>query len=216
MLVYRTLVLRRGPAASRPPSAYTLVWSGRYYEVWVRPVHPPRRIVEHLSLGDATQAAAVPSCSSILRLGREARGGSLLYAVAPTAIPVTTPPLSGTLSVDTNMPTAGTYTAWLAGDWYGLATVSVDGHKVGAKRMELNWPGLFTDLGTTDLAAGPHRVTITVDKGGWRPGSGGDSFSFGPLTLSPLDTRRDEVDSVPPSQARSLCGRRLDWVEAVR
>ena len=34
VLVYRTLVLRRGPAASRPPSAYTLAWSGRYYEVW--------------------------------------------------------------------------------------------------------------------------------------------------------------------------------------
>ena len=28
-LVYRTLVLRRGPAASRPPSVYKLVWSGR-------------------------------------------------------------------------------------------------------------------------------------------------------------------------------------------
>ena len=36
VLVYRTLVLRRGPAASRPPSAYRLVWSGRYYEVWQR------------------------------------------------------------------------------------------------------------------------------------------------------------------------------------
>ncbi len=169
VLVYRTLVLRRGPAASRPPSAYTLAWSDRYYEVWVRPVNPPRRIVEHLSLGDATQAAAVASCSSILRLGREARGGSLLYAVAPTAIPVTTPPLSGTLSVDTSVPTADTYTAWLAGDWYGLATVSIDGRQVGAKRMELNWPGLFTDLGTIDLAAGPHRVTITVGQGRLAP-----------------------------------------------
>ena len=216
VLLYRTLVLRRGPAASRPPSTYTLAWSDRYYEVWVRPVNPPRRIVEHLSLGDSTQAAAVASCSSILRLGREARRGSLLYAVAPTAIPVMTPPLSGTLSVDTSVPTADTYTAWLAGDWYGLATVSIDGRQVGAKRMELNWPGLFTALGTIDLAAGAHRVTITMDKGGWRPGSGGDSFSFGPLTLSPLDTRRNEVDSVPPSQAQSLCGRRLDWVEAVR
>ena len=65
VLVYRTLVLRRGPAASRPPSAYRLVWSGRYYEVWQRPVHPARRIVEHLSLGDATQAAAVPPCARV-------------------------------------------------------------------------------------------------------------------------------------------------------
>ena len=54
VLVYRMLVLRRGPAASRPPSPYSLAWSGRYYEVWIRPVHPPRHIVEHLSLGDTT------------------------------------------------------------------------------------------------------------------------------------------------------------------
>ncbi len=33
---YRTLVLRRSPVASRPPSAYRLAWSGRYYEVWQR------------------------------------------------------------------------------------------------------------------------------------------------------------------------------------
>jgi hypothetical protein len=216
VLVYRMLVLRRGPAASRPPSPYTLAWSGRYYEVWVRPLHPPRRIVEHLSLGDSTQAGAVPRCSDVLRLAREAKGGSLLYAVAPVAVPVTTPPLSGTLSVDQAVPTGGRYTAWLAGDWYGNATVWVDGHKVGSRRHELNWPGLYTDLGTIDLTAGSHRVTITVARGGWHPGSGGSSYSFGPLTLSPLDNDRNEVDSVPPADARSLCGRRLDWVEAVR
>ena len=216
VLAYRMLVLRRGPAASRPPSVYNLAWQGRYYEVWVRPVHPPRRIVEHLSLGDTTQANGVPRCADVLRLAREARGGSLLYAVAPEAVPVTTPPLSGTLAVDTTLTTGGRYTAWLAGDWYGLATVWVDGRKVGSKREELNWPGLFTDLGTIELSPGPHRVRITVARGGWHPGSGGASYSFGPLTLSPLDTRRNEVDSVPPADARSLCGRRLDWVEAVR
>ena len=215
VLVYRMLVLRRGPAASRPPSPYSLAWSGRYYEAWTRPVHPPQRIVEHLSLGDATQADGVARCSDVRRLAREARGGSLLYAVAPVAVPVTTPPLSGTLSVVTSVPAAGRYTAWLAGDWYGLATVSVDGRKVGSKREELNWPGLFTDLGSVDLSPGPHRVTIAVKRGGWRPGSGGASYAFGPLTLSPVDTRRNEVDSIAPSRATALCGKRLDWIEAV-
>ena len=32
--VYRTLVLRRSPVESRPPAAYRLAWSGRFYEVW--------------------------------------------------------------------------------------------------------------------------------------------------------------------------------------
>jgi hypothetical protein len=36
LLVYRTLVLRRSPLESRPPAAYRLVRSGRFYEVWQR------------------------------------------------------------------------------------------------------------------------------------------------------------------------------------
>ncbi|HKY12814.1 MAG TPA: hypothetical protein VJL85_05710 [Gaiellaceae bacterium] len=46
---YRTLVLRRSPVASRPPSAYRLTWSGRYYEVWQR--------------GDAIAVGAALPCS---------------------------------------------------------------------------------------------------------------------------------------------------------
>ena len=34
--VYRTLVLRRSPVESRPPAAYRLAWSGRFYHVWQR------------------------------------------------------------------------------------------------------------------------------------------------------------------------------------
>jgi hypothetical protein len=37
VLTYRTLVLRRTPIGSRPPSAYRLVWQRRFYEVWQRP-----------------------------------------------------------------------------------------------------------------------------------------------------------------------------------
>ncbi len=36
LFVYRTLVLRRSPGQSRPPSPYELVWEGEYYEVWQR------------------------------------------------------------------------------------------------------------------------------------------------------------------------------------
>jgi hypothetical protein len=79
----------------------------------------------------------------------------------------------------------------------------------------LNWPGLYTDLGSADLAAGAHSVDLTYDTGGLHPGSGGAPFSFGPLTLSPEDAR-DPVQTVSPSRARVLCGRRLDWIEAVR
>jgi hypothetical protein len=217
ILAYRTLVLRRGPAASRPPSVYRLVRSGRYYEVWQRPGSGGPTILEHLPLGNATQAGAVPRCADVVRLARRAQAaaGYLVTAARPVAIPVLTPSLTGKASARTSVPEPGRYTAWLAGDWFGSSSVAVDGHGVGARRAELNWPGLYTDLGSVELGAGEHTVDLTYDTGGLHPGSGGPPFSFGPLTLS-RDDARDPVQTVSPAGARTLCGRRLDWIEAVR
>jgi hypothetical protein len=217
ILAYRTLVLRRGPAASRPPSVYRLVRSGRYYEVWQRPESGGPTILEHLPLGNATQAASVPNCADVLRLARKANAaaGYLATATRPPAIPVLTPSMTGTASARVTLPEAGRYTVWLAGDWFGNSSVKVDGREVGSKRAELNWPGLYTDLGSVVLSAGTHTVDLTYDTGGLHPGSGGPPFSFGPLTLSREDAR-DPVQTLSPSGARALCGRRLDWIEAVR
>jgi hypothetical protein len=212
LLVYRTLVLRRGPAASRPPSSYRLVWRGRYYEVWQRPQGPPT-ILQHLPLGSRNQAAGVPRCADVLRLG--SLGGTLLTATRPQAIPLGYPPAHGELAVTVRVPASGDYTAWLGGDWRGLASISVDGRTVGSKRHELNWPGLYTDLGSTRLSAGEHLVRIRYQAGGLRPGSGGTPYSFGPAALSLVDSR-EPVTRTSPRDARSLCGRPLDWVEAVR
>ncbi|MFL5911210.1 MAG: hypothetical protein ACJ768_11640 [Gaiellaceae bacterium] len=211
VLVYRTLVLRRGPAASRPPSVYKLVWSGRWYEVWQRPVHATRTIAQHLPLGDASQAAAVPSCSAIKAL----RGSLLMAAERPQAIGLGNPPTRGTELLNVNIPHDDVYTAWMGGDWFGNAAISVDGHQVGSRREELNWPGLYSDLGRVPLAAGPHLVSVTYQPGGWHPGSGATPFAFGPAALSPVG-QEEGVIHVSPAHAASLCGRRLDWVEALR
>jgi hypothetical protein len=211
VLVYRTLVLRRGPAASRPPSPYRLVWSGRYYEVWQRPEQPTETVERRLPLGDADQAAAVAPCSQI----EELPGRTLAYATRPEAISLGAPPLDGTVSVRVTVPVDGVYTAWIAGDWFGDASVAIDGRTIGSRRAELNWPGLYTDLGSTPLAAGEHDVEIRYKPGGWRPGSGGKPFSFGPVALS-LVSPRDPVSRVPASRAQTLCGRKLDWVESLR
>jgi hypothetical protein len=215
VLAYRTLVLRRGPAESRPPSVYSLVSTGRYYEVWQRPVRPAQTIVEHLGLGDENQAAAVPKCSDVLRLARLPGVTSLATATRPQAVWLGYPPLSGESRVSVTLASAGRYAAWLGGDWYGLSSIAVDGRQVAARRMELNWPGTFTELGTVDLSAGRHLVTIRSARGGWRPGSAVRPFSYGPAALSAIDSR-EPVETVAPGDARSLCGRRLDWVEALR
>jgi hypothetical protein len=211
VLVYRTLVLRRGPAASRPPSAYRLVWSGRYYEVWQRPKRAARTIATHLPLGNTSQAAAAAPCSGVEAL----RGRRLAYATRPDAISLGAPPLDGAESLRVTVPVDGVYTVWIAGDWFGDASAAVDGRTVGSRREELNWPGLYTDLGSTPLAAGPHDVEIRYRPGGWRPGSGGKPYAFGPVALSPVDSR-EPVSHVSPARAESLCGRKLDWVEVLR
>jgi hypothetical protein len=213
LLVYRTLVLRRGPAASRPPSVYRLVWSGRYYEVWQRPERQGRTILEHLPLGNANEAAAVPRCADVMRLA--AKGTALVTATRPRADVIAYPPASGSVAVRVIPPRAGTYRVWLEGDWFGRASVTVDGRKTGSKREELNWPGLYTELGRTRLADRAHVVRLDYETGGPAPGSAGTPYSLGPLVLS-ADDRREPVETVPSSQARSLCGRRLDWIEAVR
>ena len=56
---YRSIVTRRSPAESRPPSIYRLVWQGRYYQLWQRPVHPSTSILEHVPFGESN---ALPYC----------------------------------------------------------------------------------------------------------------------------------------------------------
>src|SRR5919112_1922707 len=84
VLVYRTLVLRRSPFASRPPSVYALVWSGRYYDVWQRSVDPAVEIVGRIPLGRPAGAnSGRPNCDEVTRLAGElGEGGRLLAAPA--------------------------------------------------------------------------------------------------------------------------------------
>jgi hypothetical protein len=90
---YRSLVLRVGPTESLPPSIYTPVYLGRYYQLWRQPSHPKVRVLLHYPLGDSTNdaycgfaenvnptysplcpiaPAAVPQCSQVMSLGRTA------------------------------------------------------------------------------------------------------------------------------------------------
>jgi hypothetical protein len=88
---YRSIVTRRSPAESRPPSIYKLVWQGRYYQLWQRPAQPSVRILQHIPLGESNtlpycgqseggpyeplcslDPVATPACSQIRSLAHEA------------------------------------------------------------------------------------------------------------------------------------------------
>jgi len=233
LLVYRTLVLARSPVASRPPSTYRLVWSGRYYEVWQRPEPAGTRILAHVPLGGPAQPAATPACREVLRLARRARGGRLAAVLRPPVVVLDPaqstyspawqlsggfpnlifPHGSGTLEGDVSVPATGRYGVWVGGSFRGRVEVLVDGTAVGAARDRLEHLGQYTPLGALELRAGAHRVILRYAAGGLRPGSGGQPFGIGPLVLSRA-TADLPVTYVRPADARSLCGKRLDWIEA--
>jgi hypothetical protein len=100
---------------------------------------------------------------------------------------------SGTLELQLRLRAAGSYAVWLGGAVRGRAAVSVDGQAVGDARHRLGYGSSYLELGTIALSAGTHGLRLRYDDGGIHPGS----------------------EQVPTSDARSLCGKELDWVEAV-
>ena len=236
VLVYRTLVIRRAPSTSRPPSIYQPVAAGRYYEVWQRRVSGFPRILEHLSLGDRFHAAAVPSCSDVLRLAKLAgANGRLAAVVRPANVAVdlngSAPGAAGsygetagleyphsavTFPIALKAPVAGDYDIGVDGSFLGRLELFVGTHRVGDARHELNWPSQYEPLATVRLRRGENRLTLRYGGPDLHPGSdgGGDGFGLGPLVVGRAEPDLP-VTYVQPAQARTLCGKSLDWIEAV-
>ena len=212
LLEYRTLVLRRSPVRSRPPSPYRLVYSGRYYEVWQR---PPEgfAVPEHQPYGEALAPAAVPACGEVGGLGVLAleHGMSDVRLIAARHAPVYDA-TDGTLTV----PRAGSYRAWLKGSVRGSVALYVDGGKVGEARQQLENDGGFVELGEARLGAGRHEVELRFGGADLHPGSGGfPRPETGPLLFSPAGDEAGALVSVPVAESSRLCGRPWDWIEAV-
>jgi hypothetical protein len=236
ILVYRTLVLVNSPAASRPPSVYRLVWQGRYYTVWQRPEQPGTTILEHLPLGDELHPGAVPPCPEVLRLAALARANGGELAAVPRA-PVTVvrldtsrhpaswatyagspgviyPSRSGTLETAVNVPAAGRFGFWILGSFRRRLQLFVDGRHVATAQQRLMHPGVATPLGSALLGRGTHGIALRYSSANLSPGSGGDPFALGPMLVGRTAVAQ-RVVYVAPADARTLCRRDLDWVEAV-
>jgi hypothetical protein len=210
---YRTLVLRRSPVRSRPPSPYQLVWAGKYYEVWQRPADYAGPLPEHLPLGEALEPSGVPACNEVGGLGLLALQHTQLavHLLAARHAPVYDA-TAGTLTV----PRAGSYTAWLKGSVRGSVELLVDGRKVGEARQQLENDGGFIELGKTRLRKGTHRAELRFGGADLHPGSGGfPRPETGPLLFAPTGDEAGPLVSVPIEESRRLCGRRWDWIEAV-
>jgi hypothetical protein len=87
----------------------------------------------------------------------------------------------------------------------------VDGTHVGTVERQLQNAGQWLELGTVAITAGTHRVSLEVTLPWRSPGTGGGGFPLGPLLLQPAGPSR----LAETSSAHSLCGRNLDWIEAL-
>jgi hypothetical protein len=231
LLVYRTLVLRRSPVASRPPAPYTLKLRTHYWDVWQRAAHPSPTLLTHLPLGNPVEPAGVPSCAAVQRLARTHGTTRLIAASATNPLVVGagegTHPASwahgreylslkgkGTAHVLLTIPQAGRYAVWLGGSMSGPVKLTVNDTEIGTSRYELQEDSQYVPFGSIGLERGKYEVAISYDGGDLRPGSGGPAATVGPLILQ-RQAPAAKLLRVPLSAAHSLCGRTLDWIEAV-
>jgi hypothetical protein len=213
LLEFRTLVLRRSPVRSRPPSPYRLVRAGKYYEVWQRPVERFGAIPEHQPYGGESDPAAVPSCSEINGVGLLALQNHLPNARLLAARHA---PIYDATDGNLTVPRAGVYEAWLKGSARGAISLYVDGRKIGEVRQQLENEGGWLQLGVSQLIAGHHEAELRFGGADLHPGSGGfPRPETGPLLFTPAGPEVGHLVTVPIAEASRLCGPPWDWIEAI-
>ncbi|HSJ17038.1 MAG TPA: hypothetical protein VK920_02985, partial [Solirubrobacterales bacterium] len=236
VLAYRTLVLRRSPAASRPPAPYRPVFRGHHYEVWQRSEPGPGAVLAHLGLGSAVEPTAVPRCEAVRRLARRAGPRGVLAAAARPPSKVV--PLSradhppdwsssghgrnrvlprggGEVRARVRVDRPGAHTVWVGGSVRSRLELVVDGSPVVPVRHRINNSGQYILLGEVEFDRGVHELGLRLAEPDLHPGSGGQPLALGPLTVSRAEAAGARVERVPTAAASRLCGRRWDWIEAL-
>ncbi len=232
-----TIVLRRSPVMSRPPANFERTDRGRYYEVWER---ADGQVVAHLPLGpNVLEPSAVPRCSDVRALAARARRmhGTLVAPSRPrvlTFIPQAVAQRSlrwgsyplypgavvlndrGDAIDDMVFPVGGRYHVWAEGSFGRRVQFLVDGDEVGSVEYELGNPGQYLEIGDVSVEPGERSVGAVQVGGDLKPGNAGNLAGLrhlGPVVFSPPANEEPEMLRVRPDEWRSLCGRRLDWVE---
>jgi hypothetical protein len=232
LLAFPLIVTRVDPAASRPPSAYSLLWQGRYYQVWGRRPGAPAAL-QHVALSGSPAA----QCTEMALLAGSAGAGSPVRLVAsrvPMIVRVglgrSAHPRSwgherralvmerpGTLHARFTLSSAGVWDVWIQGDIMPSVRLSVDGRELATISGELSGNSLVSDTIPAipaRLAAGAHSLSLTRTRAGFGPGETGSAV-LDSIFLTPAAASAPTLESVPAAQWRLLCGHRYQWIELV-
>ena len=159
---------------------------------------------------------ASPDCARVMAMATDGRpvaaAGSPPVVMRPrSARPRRCRPQR--IKAEVRVPRRATYEIWLGGSVRSGAQLFVDGQPAGEVRHELNNEGQYVRLGEAELDPGVHEVEVRIAGPDLHPGSAGQDGELGPLSMSSTDPAQTRLVSVPASRARSLCGRRWDWIE---
>lgn len=234
------ILVRRSPAASRPPANFHLTYENYYYEVWKRSATP--RVLAHLPLQQLYSAQAPVPCPALRAMVAHPPAGSRLvvsytptiygYPVlqatvrstgwpqdynpyTPDAVAFQTPGVAGTV---VDIPRTGNYRIWLQGSSPRLLRITIDGRTVSHIGGN-NTPDEWLEGASVHLRAGKHPFDVWRPGGDLSPGDGGTGEAYagrgeiGYLALVPEQPAH--TVSLPVSAWHTLCGHQADWVELV-
>jgi hypothetical protein len=121
----------------------------------------------------------------------------------------------GTAQLEVEVPHPGRYGFYVQGSARNRLGLVLDGVEIGSVREQLNESRQFLYFGDALLGAGIHEIELVYDGKSLAPGSGGPPEAIGPLVLGPVANEDPPLIRRPSSAAGTLCGKRLDWVEAL-
>jgi hypothetical protein len=224
---FEAIVVRRSPAGVPPPAGYGLVWSGRYYELWIKDRSRLTSVAQEPLHGDA----GPEDCRRLRALAAQVarQDGSVSGAPAPPAVELATarqddlpdawlrfkesPDLvrtigSGSVSGELELPRGGRHEIWLRGSFGRSVDISIDGRRVASVEDELSQPAGWIELGTVALGPGRHNVTLSRGGASLAPGSGDGPRTMGSLVLRAAPSGARQV-VVPADGWQRLCRRPL-------
>jgi len=229
---YPLIITRRDPTAIRPPSAYSLLWQGTYYQVWGRRAGAPAAVDRYRLTGTRTVA-----CSRIRAIaGIAAAHGATLVAASPAVIvridlaaSHRSPnwrhveiwyamPSPGWLRASFRAPTSGVWEVWLQGEIMPAVEVRVDGRLIGRIADQVGGDLVVPDTTTplrVRLTAGRHVLSITRGGLTLAPGDGGTSLLISAFLTPAGSGEQQQLHVAAAARWRSLCGHRYVWIEAV-
>jgi hypothetical protein len=237
---FRTIVMRRNPLASRPPSNYRLVYLSSYYEVWQRE-QPARTVYALVPLAETAGKRNAAACASVAAAARKAGpAAQIAYMPSPAGYVqlddsnltlsggfapsggVIEATGSGRATREQAISVAGRYDFFIEGSFGRPVAVSVDGRHVGIAAYQVSYPAEWILIASRRLSAGLHRIEIT--RGGISlhagNGDGVDPFNrtIGPLVIMPARLGAPVVRYGSVRDLPQLCGssRSLRWLEVTR